>query len=113
LHSPICQSRLPSSSQSIFFYSCTRNAETKRKSIGPKGGGCWPPPSQGGSHPQTQNPFFSFLFSFFIIIFLNKINKKLIFYDDVAKMDMWGEIGRKDPIQKSEKVKYQNSKIKK
>lgn len=36
LHSPICQSRFPSSSQSIFFFSCTRNAETKRKkSIGP------------------------------------------------------------------------------
>lgn len=35
LHSPICQSRFPSSSQSIFFYSCTRNADTKRKSIGP------------------------------------------------------------------------------
>jgi hypothetical protein len=35
MHSPICQSRFPSSSQSIFFYSSTRNAETKRKSIGP------------------------------------------------------------------------------
>jgi hypothetical protein len=36
LHSPICQSRFPSSSQSIFFYSSTRNAETKRKSIDPR-----------------------------------------------------------------------------
>ena len=37
LHSPLCQSRFPSSSasQPMFLYSCTRNAETKKKNIAP------------------------------------------------------------------------------
>ncbi|KAK7816637.1 mar-binding filament-like protein 1-1 [Quercus suber] len=40
LHSPLCQSRFlasssSSSSQPMFLYSCTRNAETKRKNIAP------------------------------------------------------------------------------